>query len=347
MKSLLLFLAVAASLSTSLSVAQVSSAPWLQLPTENRALFEGSPQQFYMHVDRTFEGEKSTPWEGGQYGMTRTPQRQGQEVIHTRFHEGVDIRPVRRDASGEPLDPILAAAAGTVVHASTDAGGSNYGRYLVIEHTLNGSPYYTLYAHLASISVRPGDKVSKGQVVARMGYTGRGINKERAHLHFEFCMMLNRNFPGWFAHYIPNTPDLHGAFNGMNLQGMDPIGLLKAVRARPATTVPEFLETQKPLFTITINNSPNFDLIRLYPWLVPRGQPATAPAWEITFSDSFVPLRVLPRSAPVSAPEVKWLGEGKVALSHQSRGLVTGSPSAPRLTDSGTRFAHLLTFPDF
>ena len=326
--------------------ASAQTMPWIALPTENRAVFEGQPSKFYMYVDRTFEGEKSKPWEGGQYGFTRNPQRSGNTIIHTRFHEGVDIRPVRRDGAGEPLDPVLAAATGTVVHTSEDAGASNYGRYLVIEHIQNGSPYYTLYAHLRSIAVRPGESVRQGQVIGRLGYTGAGINRERAHLHFEFCLMLNRNFPGWFSQYLAGQPDRHGIYNGMNLVGLDPIGLLKAVRANPQTPASDYIRRQTPLFRITVNDSPHFDLLRMYPWMVPRGEPATAPAWAVSFSDQLIPVKIEPRPARVAQPVVEWLGPPSPAISHQSRNLVTGSPQAPRLTDSGRRFAHLLTFPD-
>ena len=43
----------------------------LQLPTDNDALLTGKPEKFYMYVDRTFEGETSKPWTGGQYGFVR------------------------------------------------------------------------------------------------------------------------------------------------------------------------------------------------------------------------------------------------------------------------------------
>lgn len=321
-------------------------APWLILPTENRAVFEGKPTQFYMYVDRTFEGEKTKPWEGGQYGFTRDPQRVGGGLVFTKFHEGVDIRPVRRDGEGEPLDPVMAAAAGRVVHTSEEAGASNYGRYVVVEHVLAGSPYYSLYAHLGSVLVRPGELVRQGQPLGRLGYTGAGINRERAHLHFEFCLMLNRNFEGWFAQYLAGQPNRHGIYNGMNLAGLDPIGLLKTVRANPQTGPADYIRRQTPLFRVTVNDSPHFDLLALYPWMVPRGEAATAPAWAVTLSDQLIPMRIEPRAGRVAEPLVEWLGAANPALSHQSRNLVAGTAAAPRLTDSGKRFAHLLTFPD-
>jgi hypothetical protein len=75
----------------------------LVLPTDNDALFSGDGPAFYQHIERDFNGVKSTPWEGGQYGFVRDPKDVASGVVYTRFHEGIDIRPVHRDANGEPL----------------------------------------------------------------------------------------------------------------------------------------------------------------------------------------------------------------------------------------------------
>src|ERR1700675_2052258 len=71
------------------------------LPTENHGLLTGDNAAFYQYVKRDFEGVVSTPWEGGQYGFVRNPRRFGTTVLDTRFHEGMDIRPLHRDANGE------------------------------------------------------------------------------------------------------------------------------------------------------------------------------------------------------------------------------------------------------
>lgn len=76
---------------------------------------------------------------------------------------------------------ILAAEAGTVSRARhTEDDG--YGKYVRIKHRINGKTYETLYAHLASISVKEGQAVKRGQVIAVKGNTGVGTG---AHLHFE------------------------------------------------------------------------------------------------------------------------------------------------------------------
>src|SRR3954470_4270722 len=126
----------------------VSAEPLdLALPTDNDALFHGGGPEFYQYVERDYKGVKSTPWEGGQYGFVRDPVETKAGIVYTRFHEGIDIRPLQRDAQGEPLDEVRAIAGGKVVHISQVAGYSNYGKYVVIEHEWDGSKYYSLYGH--------------------------------------------------------------------------------------------------------------------------------------------------------------------------------------------------------
>jgi len=327
--------------------APCAASLWLTLPTENQALFEDAPERFYMYVDRVFEGTAEKAIAGGRYGFTRTPRRIGGAVVYTQFHEGIDIRPVRRDKRGEPLDPVTAPADGRVVHVSGVAGNSNYGRYVVVEHLLDGAPYYTLFAHLAAIAVRPGDSVRQGDTLGRVGYTGRGINRERAHLHYEFCLLLNRNFSGWYREQFPGQPDHHGIYNGMNLAGIDPAGLTRAVRADPAMTVPDYIRGQRPLFRLIVSGAPPFDLLRRYPWLAEGAAGVPPPqAWAVTFSNQFVPMRAEGRAEPVAAPVVEWLGPAAPALTHPSRGLIGGTPAAPTLTEAGRRWLRLLTFPE-
>ena len=76
-----------------------------------------------------------------------------------QFHKGIDIaRPYNRT--------IKAADNGVVVFAGWDGG---YGKKIIIDHR-NG--FRTVYAHLATISVRVGQTVQKGQKIGVMGSTG-------------------------------------------------------------------------------------------------------------------------------------------------------------------------------
>lgn len=316
-----------------------ASALDLILPTANRALLTGDGPAYYQYTDRSFEGRKSSPWQGGQYGFTRTPVRTSGGVVYKQFHEGLDIKPLGRDAAGDPTDPILAIAEGRVVHTSQVPGYSNYGRYVVIEHSWDGSPVYSLYAHLASIGVKPGDRVRQGEKIGLMGYTGRGIDRTRAHVHFEICLLLNDRFQAWHERVFPTEPNRHGHFNGLNLAGIDPAGLYLALAKNPALTFPQYLEKQSAVFRVTVSKQP-LDFLRRYPWLQQGGSEGSS--WEITFSGSGVPLRVEASSRSVERPTVTWTTKSNYPLQYISRGYVTGSGASARLSESGERFLALI-----
>lgn len=316
-----------------------ASALDLILPTANRALLRGDGPDFYQYTTRDFEGRKSTPWQGGQYGYTRTPVRTPAGIVYRQFHEGLDIKPLGRDAKGDPTDPVRSVANGRVVHASNVPGHSNYGRYVVVEHTWDGCPYYSLYAHLAAISVQPGDTVGQGQKIGRMGYTGRGINRTRAHVHFELCLLLSDSFQQWHERFFPTEPNRHSLYNGLNLTGIDAAALYLALAKNQSLTLPQFLATQPAVFRVAVPQQ-SLDVLRRYPWLR-RGE-ASGPSWEITFSGSGVPLRIEASERSVEGPTVTWTTESPYPLSFISRGYVTGNRSAPRLSDSGQRFIVLL-----
>ena len=85
------------------------------------------------------------------------------------FHGGMDFR----GASGHP---VSAAAAGTVTAAGRQGG---YGNMIEVRHP-NGMS--TRYGHLSAILVNLGDKVESGEVIGRIGSTGRSTGP---HLHYE------------------------------------------------------------------------------------------------------------------------------------------------------------------
>lgn len=84
-------------------------------------------------------------------------------------HTGIDLR-------GEYGAPARATAAGTVTLADY-AGG--YGNMVEVDH---GHGVVTRYAHLSAIAVAPGQAVAAGQMVGRVGSTGRSTG---THLHYE------------------------------------------------------------------------------------------------------------------------------------------------------------------
>ena len=163
------------------------------------------------------------PWTSGSFGCVRNNGG--------RLHEGLDIRHLQTDRRGEPTDPVMATADGTVVYISTKPALSNYGRYLVIRHVVEGIEIYSLYAHLSSIrpGLRIGDAVKAGDVIATMGRTSNAetILKERAHVHFELNILVNDRFAAWFKRNSTERND-HGEWNGQNLNGLDPREILLA-----------------------------------------------------------------------------------------------------------------------
>jgi peptidoglycan hydrolase FlgJ len=86
-----------------------------------------------------------------------------------KFHKGVDLAM----AYGTE---VKAAAAGRVVFAGERGG---YGNMVIVEHA---GGQQTRYAHLSAGNVRAGETVDAGQVIGRVGSTGRSTGP---HLHFE------------------------------------------------------------------------------------------------------------------------------------------------------------------
>jgi murein DD-endopeptidase MepM/ murein hydrolase activator NlpD len=317
----------------------------LAFPTPNQALLQGDGPAFYQYVERSFQGERTQPWEGGQYGYVRNPVPNGDSVVYTRFHEGIDIQPTRRDARGEPIDPVFAVDAGTVVYANPVANQSNYGRYLVIEHTWSGSPYYSLYAHLSTLLAEPGRHVERGQQVAIMGHTGAGITRERAHLHFEINLLVNSHFDEWHRQHFPTDPNHHGIYNGLNLLGLNPARILIESRHHPQFDIPGLLRSEPVCFRVIVPHSKRFELVARYPWLTQGTAPPAPASWELWFNRDGIPIRATPSDTPTTTPtllEVKPPNQPHGPLCH---GLLAGSGSGARLTETGRRFLQLLTMP--
>lgn len=86
-----------------------------------------------------------------------------------RMHRGIDI-------AAKVGTPIKAADGGTVTYSGNRG---SYGKLVEINH---GNGYVTRYGHCSKIHVNNGQKVSKGQIVALVGNTGRTTGP---HLHFE------------------------------------------------------------------------------------------------------------------------------------------------------------------
>ena len=87
-----------------------------------------------------------------------------------KTHEGLDI-------VNDVGTPVYAAGDGVVEMAGHSGGG--YGVVVVIKH---GYGYQTLYAHLSKVLVREGQRVKRGDLIAKSGNTGLVTGP---HLHYE------------------------------------------------------------------------------------------------------------------------------------------------------------------
>jgi len=315
----------------------------LCLPTGNQQLLSGAPELFYMHVDRTFEGQASKPWEGGCFGFVRNAIRIEDKVLYTKFHEGIDIAPLVRDSAGNPLDLVASVADGQVVHSNKIAGHSNYGKYVVVEHKWENSSVYSLYAHLAEISCNPGDPVKAGAVLGRMGFTGTGLGRDRAHLHLELAVLLSQHFDQWHKTCVGGT-NYHGLFNGMNLSGFDPARFFLAHKANPELRINDFFATTPVYFKVTVPAKGTPDFVTRYPWICPGGTTQQeALSWEISFSATGLPLAFTPSQRQVDAPIITSILPSTIPQRYLTRNLVTGQQNHASLTAAGKQLVTLLT----
>lgn len=116
------------------------------------------------------------------------------------MHKGIDIA-----SAGIRGKPVIASASGVVASTYSSCPhnygkrsscysngrrcGSGYGNHVVISHGQSGGTYYqTLYGHLGSVTVKPGQYVTQGQVIGYVGSTGYSTGW---HLHFEIHKSSN------------------------------------------------------------------------------------------------------------------------------------------------------------
>jgi murein DD-endopeptidase MepM/ murein hydrolase activator NlpD len=141
--------------------------------------------------EKIWSGEFSRPVEpvfaecyASRFGSRRSYN--GSDYIY--FHTGLDF-------CGQVGDPIYAAAAGVVVFTGplTVRGNAT-----MIDH---GRGVYTAYMHQSEILVQVGDRVEQGQLIGRVGNTGR---VEGPHLHFEVLVGgVQVNPLEWFDQVFP------------------------------------------------------------------------------------------------------------------------------------------------
>ena len=134
----------------------------------------------------------------------------------TEHHNGIDI-----GGTAHHGENILATRSGEVIASRQDG---SYGNYIIIRHpTVNGTRYYSLYAHLNTRRVSVGTSVQQGAVIGTMGNTGNvsssqtGRPNAGAHLHFEISQGISTS-GNYTRNQINTNPTSASKTNG-NLTG--------------------------------------------------------------------------------------------------------------------------------
>lgn len=249
------------ALAVALALAAAGARADLVWPTESKAFGNGAPYTEF--IQPTASGRP----ESGLFGDTRNNGY--------RFHEGIDIKPVRRDRKGEALDGVFAALPGKVAMINRIAGNSSYGRYVVMEHPGLDVSVYTLYAHLAEIdpSIKPGSELPAKGRIGRMGRSSSTIPiaRAQAHLHFEIGLMYGSKFQSWYAAQKFKEKNFFGNYNGMNLQGFDPLEFYRAARAgKIGNGLAGYIHGLPTAVVVRVYTRATPDFARIYPALVDK-----------------------------------------------------------------------------
>ena len=273
-----------------LSGAKTLAQTPFQFPTANHALYEpGQELKFFAPTT------PDRPWTSGGFGCVRDNSQ--------RMHEGLDIIHLQTDRRGEPTDPVMATADGTVIYINTRPGLSNYGNYLVIRHVVEGLEIYSLYAHLSAVQpgLKIGEAVRGGEVIATMGRTSsvEAIGKWRAHVHFELNVLVNDNFASWFRKNDPGQRNDHGEWNGQNLNGLDPREILLGEKTGAGKfSLLGFLQGQTALCRVVVRAT-NFPYLKRYAALVlsnPVAEKEGIAGYEIALNYNGVAFALMPRA---------------------------------------------------
>ena len=241
-------------------------------PTESKAFAQGKPRSEF--IQPTVSGVPKS----GEFGDVRNNGY--------RFHEGIDIKPVRKNRKGEPLDDIYAAMDGRVAMVNRIAGNSSYGRYVVLVHPHLDVEIYTLYAHLAEVdaSIVKGIEVKSGSRLGKMGRSATyAIGRAQAHLHFEVGLRLSDSFDKWYRTQKYKEKNFFGNYNGMNLIGFDPLDLYEAAKEnRLKRGIAGYLDSLPTALVVRIYTRSTPQFVKIYPNLV--YQNGNDCGWDIHFT---------------------------------------------------------------
>jgi murein DD-endopeptidase MepM/ murein hydrolase activator NlpD len=253
----------------------------LSWPTPNASFAKGLGYHTFL--------QKTGPdkdFSSGAYGCVRNHG--------TKFHEGLDLFPVKRTKRGIAEDSIFAAMTGKVVYLSPTARDSAYGKYIVLEHNQYSPNLYSLYAHLEEIDARLSlnKDVQVAQKIGRMGNTASfNIPLNRSHLHFEIGVRLSSNFDKWYNRQKFRTPNKHQNFNGYNLVGLDPLRFYSSYKKSPFNSPESYIKSLPIVTKVQVKFSGTPDLIqRDRSLLQASARETSARSWICSFGPFGFPL---------------------------------------------------------
>lgn len=305
-----------------------------KLPTDNDALYRGENEAYYMYCDRWFEGKQTQPWEAGTFGFTRNALRvHDGRIFFTKLHEGIDVKPIRRDANAEPLDDVRPIAPGIVAYTSSSPGASNYGRYVVIAHETKEGTIYSLYAHLKKVSCEVGQRVAYNDTIGTLGYSGDGINKVRAHCHLEICLMVHSEF----HRFCPST-NKHGLFHGHNLIGINAADVLLACKDGKSFSIKQYFNTLTEHYRVRVPRLSTPDILLRHPFLYKGEWGKESPSLDIAFTAEGIPIGVYPCDTPIDKPAVISCRPMPMMQKNCTMNRLNGKSTAAYLTPAGETF---------
>jgi Meckel syndrome type 1 protein len=235
-----------------------------------------------------------------------------------RNHQGVDIAAPVGTA-------VRAAACGTVRLAASQSG---YGNIICIQHS---STFSTCYAHLSQMNVRQGMYVNVGQVVGRVGMTGRTSGP---HLHFETRVGGRAQDP---APYLGRARSIPGEPQARTTRAMAPKARVSTdepvARAAVASEAPQ--GEVRAAVAAQVSAPPPAPPRAAAPE-VPEPAPAPAPAPEPAPAPAPVP-----DPAPAPAPEPAAAQPSSAALpaiqdTPPAAPLIEAEPAAPAPADAAS-----------
>jgi murein DD-endopeptidase MepM/ murein hydrolase activator NlpD len=163
-------------------VAGAMGGPYEPLPTSGDAPAAGTKRQADPQFRALFQSWKRL--EQLQHGIVAIPSQRPVDAVSFTSGFGVRSDPFR-GGSAMHAGVDISGPIGTAIYATADGmvgraqWANGYGNLIELVH---GKGIQTRYGHLSAILVAPGARVTRGQLIGRMGSTGRSTG---SHLHYE------------------------------------------------------------------------------------------------------------------------------------------------------------------